>query len=137
MRYDTEEAFFRATFFHSQTAPCEISNLLDLGKAVPDMKRAIAGEAVKLMRGAFTAHLRADASPTPGDSLLSYRLNRASEELPDEWKIVVTVVKGEVTVDLYNPVDEPQALPDTDDLSSAVLVATRLATGEQAAVAQP
>ena len=108
MRFDTEEAFFRATFSASGTSPsyisdaCRIERLTDEG----DWQKALRTKAVRLVRGAFDVHQRADAQLGPGDSLLGYRLQEAERELPEGWRIVIMVERGITRVDVDAPDDD-------------------------------
>ena len=111
MRFDTEEAFFKATFAASGTSPTYIayaSEQADSGKRDVTIRT----EVVRILRGAFEVHQRADAQLGPGDSLLGYRLKQAESELPEGWRLVVMVERGTIRVDLYDPNDERCILPE-------------------------
>jgi hypothetical protein len=103
MKFDTEEAFFRATFSAAGTSPTYMVEAVRLAEHEErDRDKAIRTEAVRMLRGAFTVHQRADAQLAPGDSLLSYRLSEAARELPDGWQVVVLTERGSTRVDLYD-----------------------------------
>jgi hypothetical protein len=120
MRFDTEETFFRAVFNASGTSPMQIVETARLAKyeidenwRQGDVQKRLTTEIVRLMRGAFTVHQRADAHLSPGDSLLGLRLTQASNELPDGWQIAIVAQRGSVRLDLYDPSNERYELSST------------------------
>ena len=130
MKLDSEQAWFRAIY---QCGGMPAGAVGDIADQYRDQGQKLAfyvnGAVVSIMRAAFVAHQRAEGSPTPADSLLGYRLDEAVRVLPPEWRIVLTAGNGELRVDLYNPFDEPQELPDVDgDPSRATFAAIRMAT---------
>lgn len=140
MRYDNEEAWFRACLTAAGTAPIDIGHHIEerdrlrwQGQDVyttqerERMKREAVSVGIQLLRGALTIHRRAteEGTTTPFDSLLAYRLEQATKILPEGWKIVVTASSQGVSVDLYNALDERQPTLWAKDSSEAVFMAVK------------
>jgi hypothetical protein len=118
MRFDTEEAFFRATFNAAGTSPSYIVEACNLAEHEgKDRNRALRTEVVRLMRGAFKVHQQADAQYI-GDNLLEYRLNAAKEQLPDGWRLVVMFERGTIRLDVYDDSDVRHEFGSTRDTLS-------------------
>lgn len=118
MRFDTDEAFFRATFNAAGTTPAYIAEACNLAAHEGrDRDHTLRTEVVRLMRGAFKVHQQAD-SQYIGESLLEYRLNEAKEQLPEGWRLVVMVERGAIRLDVYNADDERLQFSTTRDTLS-------------------
>ncbi|MBU9340673.1 hypothetical protein [Burkholderia multivorans] len=120
MRFDTEEAFFKATYTASRMSPAQIGRIAVDPKE--DRAREVTTAVVALMRGAFAVHRRCTGQVDGNSTLLEYRLIGASRDLPDGWKVVVVAERGMLRLDLYNPDDERVEFPDVarDELSGQV-----------------
>jgi hypothetical protein len=143
VRFDNEEAWFKACMTAGNTAPINIAHLIEArdmerpnaqdvysAKDRERMKTEAVMVAINLLRGALTIHRRAteEGTTAPFDSLLAYRLEQASKQLPDGWKVVVMAERGKVQVDLYDAADERQPVRHAEDPSEAVLAAIQFAT---------
>jgi len=130
VRFDNAPAFFNATYSHFGKGAVHIINdawrgFSDRNLTEAQAKRIATGDVVGLLNAAFTVHARCEATPSPGDSLLNYRVQGAVLHLPPEWRIVISVEAGETSVDLYSPGDELVQIPtDSTELSYRVLAAT-------------
>lgn len=133
MRFDTEQAFFRAVYRVAGFGPVDIADVfIENGRPIFDEKTrtdraqdhrvALANIGVRLMRAAFHVHERAAAQIGPGDDLLGYRLDRAAEDLPEGWQIVIQARKGSINVDLYDPSDKRSEFGRGDDGQPSYLV---------------
>lgn len=112
MRFDTKEAFYKATYRLANMTPIEAARAFQFPQDENhDPEYWITGAIVKLMEGAFEVHERASAQIGPGDDLLGYRIAEAERTLPEGWQLVVQVKNQETTVDLYNPSDERMEFP--------------------------
>jgi hypothetical protein len=119
MRFDTEEAFFKATFRAAATSPSEIGDTAWQHINNDDIRTTVTNRAVQLMRGAFAVHQRCNGQLGTGDSLLGYRLEQAQKVLPEGWRLVVMVEKGALRVDLYDPDDKPRYFSELTQSASA------------------
>lgn len=130
MRFDTEEAFFRATYNASCTSPAQIGEDAQIAvRSGEDVRYMVTSAAVKLMRGAFSVHQRCTAQVDGNSTLLEYRLVGASRDLPEGWKVVVMAERGALRLDLYNPDDERVEIPgiSRDELAGQVYDAIQAA----------
>ncbi|MFM0163905.1 hypothetical protein PQR39_26260 [Paraburkholderia sediminicola] len=120
MRFDTEEAFFKAVYAAAGSSPAQISHIPSYCK--DDVQREIATAVVGLMRGAFGVHERCNGQVDANSTLLEYRLIGASRDLPEGWRVVVMAERGELRLDLYSPDDERVDFTDVprDELSGRV-----------------
>lgn len=157
MRFDTEEAYFRAMRIESKADPAgivrefrdkEIALSWDersrqhrpgLGRSAADS--FLTGALVSLIRAAYSVHQKAMDRRSAGDELLGFRIDRASQELPEGWQLAVHVERGFVTVLLISPSGQQVPLDDSIESVServfrAVSVAERMA-GIAAAPAAP
>lgn len=148
MRFDTEEAYFRAMRIEAKTDPAGIvsefrgreaalswneahrQHIPALGRAAAD--KFLAGALVSLIRAAYSVHQKAMDRRSAGDELLGFRIDRASQELPEGWQLAVHVERGSVAVLLVNPDCEQVPLDDSIESVServfrAVSAAERLA----------
>ncbi|MEB2544309.1 hypothetical protein [Burkholderia cenocepacia] len=123
MRFDTEEAFFKATYSAANTSPAKI------GALAHHYSVAVTTELVALMRGAFSVHQRCTAQVDGNSTLLEYRLVGASRDLPEGWKVVVMAERGALRIDLYSPDDERVEFPGIhrDELAGQVYDAIQAA----------
>ena len=130
MRFDNEEAFMKAVYNTAGVVPVEIANSMISAPSTSEERKVFVGIAVRLIRAAYAVHQRV----TEGDeadgfhSLIGFRLEQASKQLPPEWRIVVTAQRGALQVDLYDPGDTPHPLEAKDkDVSNYVQVAIQRA----------
>lgn len=123
MRFDTEEAFFKAVYTHSKLSPSDISNRVTYESVdnVPKIRNRICTDLVAMMRGAFFVHQRCNGQIGGEESLLEYRLGQCAESLPDGWKVVVMAEKGSLRMDLYDPQDRPVLMKEEGGMSSAIV----------------
>lgn len=143
MRFDNEEAWFKACITAGNALPINIAHIIEerdrerhnaqdvySAKDRERLKTEAVMVAIKLLRGALTIHRRAteEGTTAPFDSLLAYRLEQASKQLPDGWKVVVMAERGKVRVDTYNDADERQPVREAEDPSEGVLAAIQFAT---------
>lgn len=148
MRFDTEEAYFRAMRIEAKNDPAGIvRDLRDKERALSWDERSrqhrpglgisaansfLAGEIVSLIRAAYSVHQKALDRRSAGDELLGFRIDRASQELPEGWQLAVHVERGSVAVLLVNPTGQQVPLDDSIESVServfrAVSTAGRLA----------
>lgn len=144
MRFDTEEAYFRAMRIESGTDPASIVREFRekesaatwdarLRKHVQTMGRSAAdamltGALVALIRAAYSVHQKAMDRRSPGDDLLGFRIDRAAQELPEGWQLAVHVERGSVAVLLVRPDGTQAPLDDSiDSVSERVFRAVRTA----------
>lgn len=120
MRFDTEEAFFKAVYAAASSSPAQISRIPSYSK--DDVQREIATAVVGLMRGAFGVHNRCNGQIDANSTLLEYRLIGATRDLPEGWRVVVMAERGELRLDLYSPDDERVDFTDVprEELSGRV-----------------
>lgn len=119
MRFDTEEAFFKATFRAADTSPAMIGDTAWCNINNDEIRMLVSSEAVQLMRGAFSVHQCCNGQLGTGDSLLGYRLEQAQKQLPEGWRLVVMVELGALRVDLYDPDDKPRYFSELTQSASA------------------
>ena len=132
MRFDTEEAYFRAMRTEAKTDPQGIvrefrhremslswderfrQHVPGKGKSAADT--FLAGAVVSLIRAAYSVHQKALDRRSAGDELLGFRIDRASQELPEGWQLAVHVERGTVAVLLVNP--DGQQVPLDESIES-------------------
>ena len=148
MRFDTEEAYFRAMRIEAKTDPVgivrefrdkEIAMSWDErirqhrpGRGIAAADTFLAGAIVSLIRAAYSVHQKALDRRSAGDELLGFRVDRASLELPEGWQLAVHVERGSVAVLLVNPAGQQVPLDESIESVServfrAVGTAERLA----------
>lgn len=119
MRFDTEEAFFKAVYTASGMSPAKIGHI---GQAHSNPQVPLTTAAVQLMRGAFGVHQRRNGQIDANSTLLEYRLIGATRDLPEGWRVVVMAERGALRLDLYDPDDQRCEFFDVprDELSGRV-----------------
>ncbi|NPT59706.1 hypothetical protein [Paraburkholderia elongata] len=119
MRFDTEEAFFKAVYTAACMSPVKIG---ELAYRHSNPQIPITTAVVQLMRGAFGVHQRCNAQLDANSTLLEYRLIGASRDLPEGWRVVVMAERGALRLDLYSPDDERVDFSDVprDEFSGRV-----------------
>ncbi|MCA8328890.1 MULTISPECIES: hypothetical protein [Burkholderia] len=130
MRFDTEEAFFRATYNMAGISPAQMGENAEISvRTGEDVRYAVTSDAVKLVRAAFGVHQRCIAQVDGNSTLLEYRLVGASRDLPEGWKVVVMAERGALRIDLYSPDDERVEFPGIhrDELAGQVYDAIQAA----------